>query len=152
MMWWSYMWPCTTLSTICSSLGFQDSCMWGRRKGSFCIVTSALAFESLLAEAGHVTLYDNLIGYQLALCELGVSQSLGLLNFQPPTQSLSKNMEEVLSNYFPPLAYVLTPQIQVLKTTRYFEFFYTKLFWSSSMLYRRSFLKTAKWDQKYIWL
>ena len=107
----------TTLSIYSSSLGFQDSCMWGRRrKGSFCIVTSALAFESLLAEAGHVTLYDNLIGYQLALCELGVSQSLGLLNFQPPTQSLSKNLEEVLSNYFPPLAYVLPPQIQVLKT------------------------------------
>ena len=79
----------------------------GRRKGkaALCSVTSALTFAQLLAEAGHVTLYDHLIGYQLALCELGVSQSLGLLNFQPPTQSLSKNMEEDLSN-FPKMTFI----------------------------------------------
>ena len=85
------------------SLGFQDSCMWG--KGSFCSVTSALALKSSLVEMSHVTKFYMWIGYQLALCELGVSQSLSLLNFQPPTQSLSKNMEEDLSN-FPKMTFI----------------------------------------------
>ena len=55
----------------------------GRRKGkaALCSVTSALTFAQLLAEAGHVTSRQLLIGWTVALCELGVSQSHSLLNF-----------------------------------------------------------------------
>ena len=46
-----------------------------------------------------------LIGHLVALCELGVSQSLGLLNFASHPRNHFLKVEEDLSNYFPPFAY-----------------------------------------------
>ena len=46
-----------------------------------------------------------LIGHLVALCELGVSQSLGLLNSASHPRNHFLKVEEDLSNYFPPFAY-----------------------------------------------
>ena len=46
-----------------------------------------------------------LIGHLVALCELGVSQSLGLLNSASHPRDHFLKVEEDLSNYFPPFAY-----------------------------------------------
>ena len=46
-----------------------------------------------------------LIGHLVALCELGVSQSLGLLNFASHPRNHFLKVEEDLSNYFPPFTY-----------------------------------------------
>ena len=46
-----------------------------------------------------------LIGHLVALCELGVSQSLGLLNSASHPRDHFLKVEEDLSNYFPPFTY-----------------------------------------------